>query len=219
MTFYTYRPVRMGPGENIFYRTNSISALDRFAAAGMYGRSARARRRFGRRVPSVTDINATLIAFGPIGKADGAVISTSGEDVTIIKSDGGWEPEEGVVIKSKGDGEISETERRIALATNALGVAAAPTAIYTAARAAKRNQGGPWREVTRVASEKASPKSKVARKIRRAVSTLDNPKTRNARVAAALAGAGLVGMQVANSTGDAIAARAMARAERVNGGN
>ena len=68
MTFYTYKPVAMGPGENIVYRSDNTSALNTFAAAGMYGRAARARRRFGRRVPGVTDINATLIAFGPIGQ-------------------------------------------------------------------------------------------------------------------------------------------------------
>lgn len=204
MTFYTYRPVQMGPGENIVYRANPTSALNTFAAAGMYGRAARSRSRFRRRVPGVTDINATLIAFGPLTKADereGLVISsTVTDDFNLIKSSGG---------------EISETERKIALATNAAGAVAGPGLLYMALKSARKNEGGLPRGIARsVSSSKRFAGTKAGGKVRRVVQSLDKPMTPKHRAAAVAAGAGLVGLQMANTTGDFIAARAMANAER-----
>lgn len=208
MTFYTYKPVAMGPGENIFYRTNPTSALNSFAASGMYGRAARSRRRFGRRVPGVTDINATLIAFGPLGKADvedkGLVIQSSVEgDFNLIKS----------------SGEISEAERKIALANSVAGAIAGPAAIATAVRSARTGKGGSPRAtarkvLTKVNVPKDSSRAKVKQAVERAVSALDHPVSGRAKVAAGAAGAGLVGVQVAGLAGDAITSRAMAGAER-----
>lgn len=206
MTFYTYKPVPMGPGENIFYRTNATSALNTFAAAGMYGRAARARGRFGRKVPGVTDINATLIAFGPLAKEDheGLVIQSKvDEDFNLIKS----------------SGEISEAERRIALANSVAGAIAGPAAIHAAIKNARAGRGGMPRSTARSMLAKVKVpdngrRAKVKRAAERAIQALDSPTSTKAKVAAGAAGAGLVGVQLAGFAGDTITSRAMAGAER-----
>lgn len=206
MTFYTYKPVAMGPGENIFYRTDNTSALNTFAAAGMYGRAARARSRFRRRVPGVTDINATLIAFGPLAKEDseGLVIQSQVDgDFNLIKS----------------SGEISEAERRIALANSVAGAIAGPAAIFGAIKTAKAGTGGMPRSTARKALSKVKVKddsrtARVKQAAERAVQALDKPMSTKAKIAAGAAGAGLVGVQVAGLAGDTITSRAMAGAER-----
>lgn len=211
MTFYTYKPVPMGPGENIFYRTSPTSALNSFAAAGMYGRAARARGRFRRRVPGVTDINATLIAFGPLGKSDadeGLVIQSSlDEDFNLIKS----------------SGEISEAERKIALATNTAGVIAGPAAVYAAYKGAREGKGSWPRGAARWAANSKrvpdmGPRTTAARKkLAKVIRDADaKPVSGKAKAVAGGVGATMVGLQLANTTGDFIAARAMKGAKRTD---
>lgn len=101
-----------------------------------------------------------------------------------------------------------ETQRKIALATNAGGVVAAPGALYMARRAWKNNEGGIPRAAARAAT-KNKPNSKVGR----LVATADAGKKagRKGAILATAAGVTGMGLQAANSTGDAIAARMMAK--------
>lgn len=199
----SYRGIAAGPGSNIYYRANPVSALDVFAAARMYHRGAKRGVIFRRRVPGVNQANAIMVGYQPVMKADSLI--------------------EGSALDFFGDiakREISDKERRIALATNTAGVVAAPAAIYAAVRSARRKEGGLPREIVGGAARRVlreRPQSKAAKKVVRAIDAVGNPKTTKSKVAAATLGGAAVGLQLANATGDFIAARAM-KGEKKDGG-
>lgn len=126
-------------------------------------------------------------------------------------------------------------KENIAYATNTAGMVAGPAAIAGALNA--RKEGGMPRQLMRRAvweNDKDRPnrdyesrekqnrrsttsvknvkrtkfgRTKLGRQTGKAVDWLDNPKSRNARIAAGAAGAGMVGLQVANWAGDTIASQ------------
>lgn len=172
---------------------NPISSVDMFAATRMYARGRR-RGLLRRRVPSVNDLNANLVVYTQLLKF---------EDANICST---------VVSK-----EISDTERRIALATNTAGVIAAPAALYAAVKTAQAGKGNLPRNASRKLLRKL-PEHGAAGKVRgkgnALIHALDAPTSTKAKVAAALAGGSIVALQAANAAGDTIAARAFAEAER-----
>lgn len=96
--------------------------------------------------------------------------------------------------------------RNVGLATNAAGAVAGPAAIWSVTRG--RKGGGIPRDVARsiAGPGKHQKRSKMQGRLKRAAEYLDNPKSKKARIAAGMAGAGAIGLQIANWAGDAIAA-------------
>lgn len=187
MPFYTQRQVPQAPGTHIYYHSNPASALNRFAASNLYYKAKRQRHWLGRKVPSVTDMNATDMLF------------RKGDDM---------------VIMSKAAGEISEKERRISQATSTLGALGGPAAIAMAVKSARSNEGGMPRTLARGAANKLPKKSATRKKALKIIGSLDKPKSGKAKAAALAAGAGIVGLQTANVLGDTITARAMSGAKK-----
>ena len=214
MTFYSVRNIEMGPGENIVYRTNQSQPLNMFAASRLYAKSPRhgiLRRRY--KFPTVNDMTATQAWTGLGKSADGMVIVGKADTSAPKMVDTDREP---VSVFSK-VGDISEAERRVALATNSAGVVAAPAAVYGAYKLAREGLGGAPRNsartlLKRLPTEGRSGKVKAVGN--KAIAALDKPASRKLKALAIGLGATQVGLQVANASGDAIAARAMAGAKK-----
>lgn len=94
------------------------------------------------------------------------------------------------------------TAQKVGVATSYGGAAAGPAAIYMSLKSAREGKGGMPRDFLRSAGGKRG---------KRIASYLDNPKSRNAKVAAGLAGAGIVGLQSANWIGDAVNSRELTK--------
>jgi hypothetical protein len=189
MTFYVQRQVPQQEGTTFLYHSNPASALNRFAAANLHYKAKRRRHWWGRKVPSVTDMNAA--------------------QEWLVKGDG-------MVEMSKAAGEISERERRISQTTSTLGALAGPGALYAAFKAAKANQGSWPRDVSRAATNRLPKNSPARKKALRIIASLDKPTSSKAKAAALGLGAGMVGLQTANVLGDTITARAMSGAKKVD---
>ena len=97
-----------------------------------------------------------------------------------------------------------EWQKNVALATNTAGAAAGPAAIWMAVRQAKGKGGGMPRQAVEAVESKTKPTTRTGRVARRAGKALRNPK------AVAVGGAAAIGAQVANTSGDVIAARFLA---------
>lgn len=106
-------------------------------------------------------------------------------------------------VKSEGN-KTPEWQKNVALATNAGGAAAGPAAIYMAVRQARSKQGGMPRAVVEAAEAKSKPVTRTGRAARATGRVLRNPK------AIAAGGAVAIGAQLANTSGDVIAARFIA---------
>lgn len=207
MPIHTYTANRHRPGYNVVWRApRQASALDRFALVRVANRGKKRRPLSVIRTPGVEQSMGNIVVNTPFGKDDD-------EGMVIVgKAERFYEQVEADIAKA---GEISETERRVALATNVGGVVAAPGLIYMAARGAKNNEGSWPRAAARgLANKRPLKGTSTGKKILRAASKLDRPMTPKQRAAAIAAGTGLVGLQAGNVVGDAIAARAMANAER-----
>lgn len=191
--------------EGMVYRRNPVSSMDMFSAVRMGNNGKRYRwRMFGRRPLGVNQANALLTVYTPLAKADSLITGSPDAFYDEIEK------------AEKEKPQLSEAERRIALATNAAGVMAAPAAIFAASRAAKRNEGGlPRESVTGIARlvQRKRPGSRTAKKVLDTAEALGNPTSRQAKIAAAGLGGAAIGLQLANASGDFIAARAMHRAK------
>lgn len=97
-----------------------------------------------------------------------------------------------------------EWQKNVALATNTAGAAAGPAAIYMAVRQARGKKGGMPRQATEAVEAKSKPTTRIGRASRATGKVLRNPK------AIAAGGAVAIGAQVANTSGDVIAARFLA---------
>lgn len=93
---------------------------------------------------------------------------------------------------------------KIGVGTSVLGAVSGPAAIYGAVQSAKEGKGGMPRGALR--SWGGERGKKVA-------AYLDSPKSRNAKIAAGAAGAGLVGLQTANWIGDSVNTRVLSRSK------
>ena len=137
-----------------------------------------------------------------------------------------------------------EWKRKAILATNAAGVVAAPAAVGLAYRAAMRNEGGTPRQITdwtgrrlersgasaamrRGRGVPADPRKpvvgpgggriRVGGGLRRIAHALNTKAGRAGKVGAAMAGSGMLGLQVAQSSGDFLAAQENSRPRRKPG--
>lgn len=119
---------------------------------------------------------------------------------------------DGLIAKANPDGmDLSTHERKkqkrkefgenVAIATNTAGAIAGPAAIYQAARS--RKTGGMPRDAMR--------SGKLGGRLKNLAHKLDSPTGRKAKIGAGLAGGAMVGLQVANMTGDTIAARTLSQ--------
>jgi len=97
-----------------------------------------------------------------------------------------------------------EWQKNVALATNTAGAAAGPAAIWMAVRQAKGKRGGMPRQAVEAVESKTKPTTRTGRAARATGKLLRNPK------AIAAGGAAAIGAQVANTSGDVIAARFLA---------
>ena len=99
----------------------------------------------------------------------------------------------------------------VALATNAGGVVAGPGAVYAAYRGAKNNTGGFPRDVaTAVGQRRDAKRGGKPGILTRTARTLNEKTGRRGKIGAAVAGGTMVGLQMANMAGDAIATRTFA---------
>lgn len=193
----------MPADRTLTWRANPVSAVEMMASATNYNKMYRTRF-LRRRRPGVTQANSLLTVYTPL--------NGPGNSVMIGKADR-WHAEYEAVEVAKR--EMTDAERRIALATNTAGVVAAPGLVYMAAKGAKKNEGGVPRAIARaVGDNKRTGSTKAGKKLKKIVRNLDRPKTGPWKKAAAATGAGLVGLQLVNSAGDAIAARAMANSKK-----
>lgn len=204
MPVVSYGAPRQHSGQNVLWRApRQASALDRFALVRVANRGKKRRPLSVIRTPGVEQSMGNMVVNTPFGKSDDDGLVVIGKADRFFAED---------VAKA---GEISETERRIALATNAAGVAAAPGLVYMGARAARNNEGSwPRAAVKGLAKRKPLKGTKTGHKLQRVAEGLDKPMSPKQKAAAIAAGAGLVGLQVGNSVGDAIAARALAGAKK-----
>jgi hypothetical protein len=193
MPFASFHNYPASAGANVIYRANPASALDMFAAAGLYNRR---QRRFRRNKFGVDQAMANLVFYSPLMKAD-----------TVIEGNADrWYAEMPEEISKK---ELSENERRVILANSSIGMMAAPAAMYGALKAAKEREGGAPRTIARgIANIKPVRGTKPAKKVNRIIAALEKPKTKKAIIASGLAGAAGVGLQAAAIAGDTLANRA-----------
>lgn len=189
--------------EGMVYRANPVSSMDMFAAVRMGNNGKRYRWRvLGRRPLGVNQANALLTVYTPLAKADSLITGSPESFYDDIEK------------AQREKGEMTEAERRLSQAGSAIGLAAAPGAIYGAYQAARGNTGGLPRAAVRRAVSELKQDSPVRRRTERIIAALDSPKTRKAKIAAGAAGAGVLGLQLVNTAGDAVTSRIMANAER-----
>lgn len=190
----------MPADQTLTWRANPLSAVEMFAAAGNYNKVYRTKF-LRRKRPGVTQANALLMVYTPL--------TGPGNGVMVGKADRWYEEyQEHEVAK------MSENERRLSQAGSAIGLAAAPGAIYSAYQGARHNTGGVPRSVIRGAASSLPKDSRTRAKVLRAVEALDRPASRKAKAAALATGGAMLGLQLVNTTGDAVTSRTMARKER-----
>lgn len=126
-----------------------------------------------------------------------------------LYGEGAWEIVKALTPEQKKQ-RRERTMQNIAIGTNAVGSVAGPAAIGLAYRA--RKTGGMPREgaktvAPKMARSKNPRVAAVGRRVGRVASTLDNPRSSRAKIAAGAAGAGLIGMQTVNWGGDILSAK------------
>jgi hypothetical protein len=93
---------------------------------------------------------------------------------------------------------------KVGVATSYVGAASGPAAIYAATKSAKEGKGGIPRDLAR---------SMGGKRGKQLAMYLDSPKSRNAKIAAGAAGAGMVGLQAANWIGDSVNSKQLSRSK------
>lgn len=113
--------------------------------------------------------------------------------------------------KLKSTGAKRTTAENIALATNALGVVAAPAAVTGAYKLARQGERGlPFKgakKITDIRDNRRWRKTGRTTRTGGVLRQISNKAGRTGKIGAAALGAGAVGLQMANATGDAISAR------------